>query len=117
MAAQAQGRWWTHVCVEWRTVHASRSVVGCGAALSALDGHQAAKGQCNCAGVVLVPTGALPLKLMRRSERAIIERALSAPAPFTRLIAVVSTGIINSIPRIDLTSILSLFLILTQCGP
>ena len=42
------------------------------------------------AGVVLVPTGALPLKLVRRTERAVIERALSAPTPFTRLIAVVS---------------------------
>ena len=42
------------------------------------------------AGVVLVPTAALPLKLVRRSERAAIERALSAPAPLTRLIAVVS---------------------------
>ena len=38
-----------------------------------------------------MPSGALPLKLVRRSERAIIERALSAPPPFTRLIAVVRT--------------------------
>ena len=37
-----------------------------------------------------MPTGALPLKLVRRTERAVIERALSAPTPFTRLIAVVS---------------------------
>ena len=62
------------------------------------------------AGVVLVPTGALPLKLVRRAERAVIERALSAPAPLTRLIAVVST----SLPKLPHTQ--SLFIITPEAG-
>lgn len=41
------------------------------------------------AGVVLVPNATLPLKLVRRSERALVRASLEAPPPFTRVIAVV----------------------------
>ena len=43
-----------------------------------------------CAGIVLMPGDTLPLKVVRRQDRLKLENALSAPAPFTRLIAVVT---------------------------
>jgi hypothetical protein len=36
-----------------------------------------------------MPGDTLPLKVVRRQDRAKLEAALSAPAPYTRLIAVV----------------------------
>ena len=44
-----------------------------------------------CAGIVLMPGDTLPLKVVRRQDRAKLEAALSAAVPYTRLIAVVST--------------------------
>lgn len=44
-----------------------------------------------CTGIVLMPGDTLPLKVVRRQDRAKLEAALSAAAPYTRLIAVVST--------------------------
>lgn len=38
-----------------------------------------------------MPGDTLPLKVVRRQDRAKLEAALSAPAPYTRLIAVVGT--------------------------
>lgn len=40
-------------------------------------------------GIVLMPGDTLPLKVVRRQDRAKLEAALSAAAPYTRLIAVV----------------------------
>ncbi len=48
-----------------------------------------------CAGIVLMPGDTLPLKVVRRQDRAKLEAALSAPAPYTRLIAVVGTSHLN----------------------
>ncbi|KAL3153029.1 hypothetical protein ABBQ38_012053 [Trebouxia sp. C0009 RCD-2024] len=39
-------------------------------------------------GIVLMPGDTLPLKVVRRQDRQKLESALTAPAPFTRLIAV-----------------------------
>ena len=44
-----------------------------------------------CTGIVLMPGDTLPLKVVRRQDRAKLEAALSAAAPYTRLIAVVGT--------------------------
>lgn len=41
------------------------------------------------AGLVLCPGNTLPLKLTFRGDRALVQQALDAPAPLTRLIAVV----------------------------
>jgi hypothetical protein len=45
-----------------------------------------------CTGIVLMPGDTLPLKVVRRQDRAKLEAALSAAAPYTRLIAVVGTS-------------------------
>lgn len=42
-----------------------------------------------CAGIVLMPGDTLPLKMVSRQDQLGLESALSAPAPFTRLLAVV----------------------------
>ena len=48
-----------------------------------------------CAGIVLMPGDTLPLKVVRRQDRLKLENALSAPAPFTRLFAVVHGSLRN----------------------
>lgn len=41
------------------------------------------------AGLVLCPGSTLPLRLTFRGDRALLQQALNAPPPLTRLIAVV----------------------------
>lgn len=41
------------------------------------------------AGLVLCPGNTLPLRLTFRGDRALVQQALDAPAPLTRLLAVV----------------------------
>ena len=46
-------------------------------------------GMVSHAGIVLMPGDTLPLRVVRQQDRAKLETALNAPAPYTRLIAVV----------------------------
>lgn len=53
-------------------------------------------------GLVLCPGATLPLRLAFRGDRALLQQALMAPAPLTRLIAVVCCHRSYSTPQLQL---------------